>query len=119
MDSVKIIQKIHLTLYLNIELLLNIFFQNNTCITFCYKLYLIENYIMKVQTAFRLEKELLEELKEQAKKNKRSLNNYVELILLKVVEKQPNKETVEAFEEAMNDKNLKPISDIDKFLDSI
>lgn len=74
---------------------------------------------MKVQTAFRLEKELIEELKEQAKKNKRSLNNYVELILSKVVEKQPNDKTKEAIEEAMNNKDLRPISDIDKFLDSI
>ncbi len=78
-----------------------------------------KKFIMKVQTAFRLEKELVEELKERAKKNKRSLNNYVELILSKVVEQQPNAETEEALEEAMNNKNLKPISDIDKFLDSI
>lgn len=74
---------------------------------------------MKVQTAFRLEKELVEELKAQAKKNKRSLNNYVEVILSKVVEKQPNDETIEAIEEALNSKDLKPISDVDKFLDSI
>ena len=74
---------------------------------------------MKVQTAFRLEKELIEELKDQAKRNKRSLNNYVELILSKVVEKEPNDETVEAIEEALNNKDLKPIPDVDKFLDSI
>ena len=74
---------------------------------------------MKVQTAFRLEKELVEELKEQAKRNKRSLNNYVEFILSKVIEKQPNDETIEALEEASNKKGLKPISDVDKFLDSI
>ena len=74
---------------------------------------------MKVQTAFRLEKELVEELKEQAKRNKRSLNNYVELILSKVVEKQPNDKTIEALEEALSNKDLKPISDVDKFLDSI
>ena len=74
---------------------------------------------MKVQTAFRLEKELVEELKEQAKRNKRSLNNYVEFILSKVVEKQPNDKTIEALEEALSNKDLKPISDVDKFLDSI
>lgn len=74
---------------------------------------------MKVQTAFRLEKDLVENLKEQAKRNKRSLNNYVELILSKVAEKQPNDDTIEALEEAMNSKDLKPISDVDKFLDSI
>ena len=74
---------------------------------------------MKVQTAFRLEKELVEELKAQAKRNKRSLNNYVEVILSKVVEKEPNDETIEALEEAINSKDLKPISDVDKFLDSM
>ena len=78
-----------------------------------------KRFNMKVQTAFRLEKELVDELKERSKKNKRSLNKYVELILSKVVEKEPNDETVEALEEAMNNKNLKPISNIDKFLDSI
>ncbi|MFN4762886.1 hypothetical protein ACKGJN_07175 [Gillisia sp. Q332] len=74
---------------------------------------------MKVQTAFRLEKELVDELKQQAKNNKRSLNNYVELILSKVVEKQLNDETIAALEEAVNSKELEPITDIDKFLDSI
>ena len=74
---------------------------------------------MKVQTAFRLEKELVEELKEQAKRNKRSLNNYVELILAKVVEKKPNDKTIEALEEALNRKDLKPIADVDEFLDSV
>ncbi|MCM4161753.1 TraY domain-containing protein [Antarcticibacterium flavum] len=73
---------------------------------------------MKVTVTFKLDKELLEELKKQAKRNKRSLNNYVELILSKVVEKQPNDDTVEALDEALNNKDLKPITDIDKFLNS-
>lgn len=74
---------------------------------------------MKVQTAFRLEKDLVDQLKEKAKNNKRSLNNYVELILSKVVEKQPNDITTDALEEAVNSKDLEPITDIDKFLESI
>ena len=74
---------------------------------------------MKIQTAFRLEEELLQDLKEQARKNKRSLNNYVEFILSKVVEKHPNEETIEAIEEAINSKDLKPISNVDDFIDSI
>jgi hypothetical protein len=73
---------------------------------------------MKVQTAFRLEKQLLEDLKSEAKRHKRSLNNYVELILSKVVEKKPNDETIEAINEALEDKNLNKISDIDDFLAS-
>lgn len=74
---------------------------------------------MKVQTAFRLEKELVDQLKEKAKNNKRSLNNYVELILSKVVEKHPNDITTDALEEAVHSKDLEPITDFDKFLDSI
>jgi hypothetical protein len=74
---------------------------------------------MKVQTAFRLEKQLLEDLKSEAKRHKRSLNNYVELILSKVVEKKPNDETIEAINEALEDKNLNKISDIDDFLASV
>jgi len=74
---------------------------------------------MKVQTAFRLEQELVDALKTEAKKNKRSLNNYVELVLHKMVEKEPNDETVMAIEEAMEDKGLRSISDIKGFLNSI
>ncbi len=74
---------------------------------------------MKIQTAFRLEQELIEQLKEKAKMNKRSLNNYVEFILSTVVEKLPNETTIAALEEAINSEELHPISDIDKFLDSI
>jgi hypothetical protein len=79
----------------------------------------IQIVIMKVQTAFRLEKQLLEDLKSEAKRHKRSLNNYVELILSKVVEKKPNDETIEAINEALEDKNLNKISDIDDFLASV
>ena len=74
---------------------------------------------MKVQTAFRLEKQLLEDLKSEAKRHKRSLNNYVELILTKVVEKKPNNKTIEAIKEALEEKNLNKISDIDDFLASV
>ncbi|CAN5362089.1 hypothetical protein BH23BAC2_BH23BAC2_03870 [soil metagenome] len=74
---------------------------------------------MKVQTAFRLDQELIEQLKEKAKMNKRSLNNYVEFILSRVVEKHPNDTTLEALEEATHSNELKPITDIDKFLDSM
>ena len=74
---------------------------------------------MKVQTAFRLEKQLVEELKIEAKRHKRSLNNYVELVLSKIVEKKPNDETVQAINDALNDRNLGSITDVDDFLSSI
>jgi len=73
---------------------------------------------VKVQTAFRLDKELIEALKSEAKKHKRSLNNYVELVLHKMVEKEANDETVLAIEEAITDKNLDTITDIKAFLKS-
>jgi len=74
---------------------------------------------MKVQTAFRLDKQLVEDLKNEAKRHKRSLNNYVELVLSKIVEKKPNDETVQAINDALNDRNLGSITDVDDFLSSI
>jgi len=74
---------------------------------------------MKVQTAFRLDKQLVEDLKNEAKRHKRSLNNYVELVLSKFVEKKPNDETVQAINDALNDQNLGSITDVDDFLSSI
>ena len=37
---------------------------------------------MKIQTAFRFDEELLDLLKEKAKANKRSLNNYIEFVMV-------------------------------------
>lgn len=74
---------------------------------------------MKVQTAFRLEKELVEALKDQARQHKRSLNNYVELILSRMVDKKPNDETIQAIEDALEDRNVRPVKNVDDFLKSI
>ena len=54
----------------------------------------------KKPTAFRLNERLLNRLKEEAKKNNRSLNNYVECILMDSVYNEPNDETIEAINEA-------------------
>ena len=48
----------------------------------------------KKQTAFRFSEDLLERLKVRAKKDNRSLNNYVEKILMEAVYDEPNEETV-------------------------
>ena len=61
---------------------------------------------MKTQTAFRLEKTLLEALKEEAKKQNRSLNNYVEFVLSKIIEKKPNLTTQQAIEESTSSEDL-------------
>ena len=74
---------------------------------------------MKVQTAFRFDKELLEMVKEKAIAEKRSLNNYIEHLLYREVGNIPNEETKKAIKEARNSKKLKPINDIDQFLDDL
>ena len=68
----------------------------------------------KVQTAFRFDKELIRRLKIKAKKENRSLNNYVETILMDVVYDEPNEETVAAIDEVKSGKDLKRL-DMDKF----
>jgi len=74
---------------------------------------------MKVQTAFRLDKDLLDMIKEKAAVQKRSLNNYIEYILYKDIGDIPNKETEKAIDEAHHNENLKPIEDLEEFLDSL
>jgi len=54
----------------------------------------------KKQTAFRLDKSLVSKLKVEAKKANRSLNNYVECILMDSVYNEPNETTLEALREA-------------------
>ena len=49
---------------------------------------------------FRLPVSLLEKLKELARKDRRSLNNYVECLLLDAVYNEPNEETLASLEEA-------------------
>jgi len=74
---------------------------------------------MKVQTTFRLEEKPIEALKNEAKRNKRSLNNYVELALSKIVEHKPNDETIQAIDDALENRNLRRIDNVDDFLNSI
>lgn len=58
---------------------------------------------------FRLPAYLLEKLKELAAKDRRSLNNYVEGLLLDAVYHEPNEVTKAAFEEAKDGKLEGPI----------
>ena len=62
------------------------------------------------QTAFRLRKDLLERLKIEARKENRSLNNYVESILMDVVYRLPNDETLAAMKEAKEARNLEQLN---------
>ena len=58
----------------------------------------------KKQTAFRLDDDLLEKLKEKADRENRSLNNYVERVLMSVAYDEPNEITIAAMKEAMSGK---------------
>ncbi|MDT7828594.1 hypothetical protein RQM65_07955 [Pricia sp. S334] len=72
--------------------------------------------LLKVQTAFRFDEELLELVKEKAKAQRRSLNNYIEGLLHKDVGSIPNEETKKAIEEARSSKNLERINDLDTWV---
>ncbi len=74
---------------------------------------------MKVQTAFRLDKDLLEMIKDKALAQKRSLNNYIEYLLYKDIGDIPNEETKKAIFEAHHSDDLKPIEDLEEFLDTL
>ena len=73
------------------------------------------------QTAFRLRKDLLERLKIAARKENRSLNNYVESVLMNAVYREPNDETLAAMKEAEEGKNLTKVdtSSFESFLKSL
>ncbi len=74
---------------------------------------------MKIQTALRIDKELLEKVKEKAAAEKRSLNNYIEYLLYREVSNIPNELTRKAIEEANQNKNLESIEDLDEFLKNL
>ncbi len=55
---------------------------------------------LKKNQSFRLPVELIDRLKQLAKRQNRSLNNYVETVLLDVAYHEPNAETLSAMKEA-------------------
>ncbi len=55
---------------------------------------------LKKNQSFRLSVELIDRLKQLAKRQNRSLNNYVETVLLDAAYHEPNSVTLEAMEEA-------------------
>lgn len=70
------------------------------------------------QTAFRLRADLLDRLRVKAKKENRSLNNYVESVLLDAVFDEPNDETLAAMKEADNLAKV-DMSNYESFLKSL
>lgn len=72
----------------------------------------METAIPRKAIMFRLNSELLERLKEMAHAEHRSLNNFVECVLLKVAYNTPNEDTMAAIEEARSGK-LRDVPPID------
>ncbi|MBP5374386.1 MAG: toxin-antitoxin system protein [Bacteroidales bacterium] len=68
----------------------------------------------KIQTAFRFDRELINRLKLKAKKENRSLNNYVETALMDIAYDEPNNETISAINEVKSGKSLSKL-DLDNF----
>lgn len=64
----------------------------------------MEAAITKKATMFRLSVDLLDRLKEMARREHRSLNNFVECALLQVAYNEPNELTKSAIEEARSGK---------------
>jgi len=75
----------------------------------------------KTLTSFRLNTKLVQRLRELAKHSNRSLNNYVETLLLDIVYHEPNDETLEAIEEVKSGKKLETFdrSELEKLISSL
>lgn len=65
--------------------------------------------IERKQTAFRLSTSLLSKLREAANRENRSLNNYVESVLMDAVSSNPNKLTLAAMKEARENRDLETL----------
>ena len=61
--------------------------------------------------SFRLRADLLEQLKKNALRENRTLNNYVESVLLDIVYHEPNAVTRAAIEEAISGRNPNKVYD--------
>lgn len=70
------------------------------------------------QFAFRFDEELIDLVKEKAKSQRRSLNNYIEFLLFKDVGYIPNGETVKAIEEVRSGDGEK-IDDLEEWMENI
>jgi hypothetical protein len=81
----------------------------------------METTITRTQTAFRLSTELLKRLKIEARKQNRSLNNFVESVLMDAVYRIPNAQTMAAVKEAREDENLETINldNLEEFIESL
>ena len=76
--------------------------------------------ITRKPVSFRLRTDLLEGLKRNAARENRTLNNYVESILLDIVYHEPNEPTKAAIKEAMSGHNRNKVyTDVDEMMNDI
>lgn len=80
----------------------------------------METTIRRKQTSFRLRTDLLDEMKIAAQRENRTLNNFVENLLLNYIYNEPNEVTKAAIEEAMSGRNRNKVyTDIDEMFNDI
>jgi predicted DNA-binding protein len=80
----------------------------------------MEATLIRRPTSFRLRTDLIERLKRKAARENRTLNNYVESILLDVVYDEPNDVTKAAINEAMSGRNRNKVySNVDAMFNDI
>ena len=77
--------------------------------------------VERKQTAFRLSTSLLNKLREAAERENRSLNNYVESVLMDAVNSNPNKLTLAAMKEARENRDLQTldVNNLDSLIASL
>jgi hypothetical protein len=76
--------------------------------------------VIRKPASFRLRADLLERLKKKAALENRTLNNYVENVLLNIVYHEPNQVTKTAIKEAMSGKNPNKVyTSFDEMFDDI
>lgn len=76
--------------------------------------------IIRKPASFRLRTDLLERMKRNAARENRTLNNYVESVLLDIVYDEPNEVTKAAIEEARSGKNSNKVySSVDEMFHDI
>lgn len=82
---------------------------------------IMEAVIGRKQTAFRLSTDLLDKLKEAATRENRSLNNYVESLLMDIVYNNPNKLTIKAMKEARESRELETldVNNLESFISTL
>ena len=74
---------------------------------------------VRVQASFRLKADLMERLKMGARASNRSLNNFVENVLLDAMFREPNDTTKAAIAEARSNKEKKAYDSVDALMNEL